>query len=93
VRYDNGLPMKSNRFGAMERGEVDMIVDEAVRGWINTAAGAGMRVLPFEDPMLTKLEALGLRRAVQAAIVEALSDDPDIVRALGELVDAVLPRS
>jgi TRAP-type uncharacterized transport system substrate-binding protein len=64
VRYDDGLPMKSNRFGAMERGEVDMIVDEAVRGWINTAAGAGMRVLPFEETMLKQLEALGLRRAV-----------------------------
>jgi NMT1-like family len=64
VRYDDGLPMKSNRFGAMESGEVDMIVDEAVRGWINTAAGAGMRVLPCEESMLTQLEALGLRRAV-----------------------------
>jgi NMT1-like family len=30
VRYDDGLPMKSNRFGAMQRGEVDMIVDEAM---------------------------------------------------------------
>lgn len=36
-------------------------------------------------------EGLGLRRAVQAAVVEALSDDRDVVRALGELVDAVLP--
>ncbi|KKW66429.1 CbbQ/NirQ/NorQ/GpvN family protein [Mycolicibacterium elephantis] len=36
-------------------------------------------------------EGLGLRRAVQAAVVEALSDDPDVIRALGELVDAVLP--
>ena len=33
-----------------------------------------------------------MRRAVQSAIVQALSDDPDIVRALGELVDAILPR-
>jgi nitric oxide reductase NorQ protein len=38
-------------------------------------------------------EGLSLRRAVQSAIVEALSDDHDIVRALGELVDAVLPRT
>jgi nitric oxide reductase NorQ protein len=37
-------------------------------------------------------EGLGLRRAVQSAIVEALSDDPDVVRALAELVDALLPR-
>jgi nitric oxide reductase NorQ protein len=37
-------------------------------------------------------EGLSLRRAVQAAIVEALSDDRDVVRALAELVDAHLPR-
>jgi nitric oxide reductase NorQ protein len=37
-------------------------------------------------------EGLSLRSAVQSAIVQILSDDPDVVRALGELVDAVLPR-
>jgi nitric oxide reductase NorQ protein len=37
-------------------------------------------------------EGLSLRSAVQSAIVQGLSDDADIVRALGELVDAVLPR-
>jgi len=37
-------------------------------------------------------EGLSLRRAAQSAIVQALSDDPDVVRALGELVDAILPR-
>ncbi|WP_232007320.1 CbbQ/NirQ/NorQ/GpvN family protein [Mycobacterium intermedium] len=36
-------------------------------------------------------EGLTLRTAVQAAIVRALSDDREIVRALGELADAVLP--
>ncbi len=36
-------------------------------------------------------EGLNLRSAVQAAMVQVLSDDADIVRALGELVDAVLP--
>ncbi|MCB9440174.1 MAG: CbbQ/NirQ/NorQ/GpvN family protein [Mycolicibacterium sp.] len=36
-------------------------------------------------------EGLGLRRAIQAGVVEALSDDADVIRALGELVDAVLP--
>jgi TRAP-type uncharacterized transport system substrate-binding protein len=64
VRYDEGLPMKSNRFGAMQNGDVDMIVDEAVRGWINAAAEAGMRVLPMEEPMLAKLENIGFRRAL-----------------------------
>jgi TRAP-type uncharacterized transport system substrate-binding protein len=64
VRYDDGLPSKNNRFGAMQRGEVDMIIDEAVRGWVNSAVEAGMRVLSLDEPMLAKLEALGLRRAV-----------------------------
>lgn len=36
-------------------------------------------------------EGLGLRSAVQSAVVRVLSDDPDVVRALGELADAVLP--
>ncbi|MGV0783752.1 AAA family ATPase [Mycolicibacterium sp. XJ775] len=35
-------------------------------------------------------EGLNLRDAVQSAVVEVLSDDPDIIRSLGELVDAVL---
>lgn len=38
-------------------------------------------------------EGLPLRSAVQSAIVRALSDDADVIRALGELVDAVLPRT
>jgi nitric oxide reductase NorQ protein len=38
-------------------------------------------------------EGLGLRSAVESAIVQVLSDDKDVVRALGELVDAVLPRA
>jgi len=38
-------------------------------------------------------EGLSLRRAVQAAVVEALSDDADVVYALGELADAILPRT
>ncbi|MET0716587.1 MAG: CbbQ/NirQ/NorQ/GpvN family protein [Mycetocola sp.] len=36
-------------------------------------------------------EGLSLRTAVQAAVVQILSDDDDVVRALGELVDALLP--
>ena len=36
-------------------------------------------------------EGLNLRSAVRSAIVRVLSDDADVERALGELVDAVLP--
>jgi nitric oxide reductase NorQ protein len=38
-------------------------------------------------------EGLSLRSAVRSAIVEALTDDPDVVRALGELADAVMLRT
>ena len=38
-------------------------------------------------------EGLSLRSAVQAAMVQVLSDDGDLVRALGELVDATLPQT
>ena len=38
-------------------------------------------------------EGLSLRSAVQSAIIRILSDDADVVRALGELVDAVLPQT
>jgi nitric oxide reductase NorQ protein len=38
-------------------------------------------------------EGLNLRSAVQSAIVRVLSDDADVVRALGELVDALLPQT
>jgi nitric oxide reductase NorQ protein len=38
-------------------------------------------------------EGLSLRTAVQSAVVQTLSDDADVIRALGELVDAVLPRT
>ena len=64
VRYDNSLPQNGTRLGAVARGEVDMVIDEAVRGWVNSAVGDGMRVLPLDESMLTKLEALGFRRAV-----------------------------
>jgi len=76
ARYDNGLPQNENRLGAVARGEVDMVVDEAVRGWINSAAGNGMRVLPLDETMLIKLEAIGLRRAViPKARYPKLADD------------------
>jgi nitric oxide reductase NorQ protein len=38
-------------------------------------------------------EGLSLRSAVESAVVQVLTDDPDVVRALGELVDAILPRT
>ncbi|MDF3340574.1 CbbQ/NirQ/NorQ/GpvN family protein [Mycolicibacterium septicum] len=59
----------------------------------------GLRGSPLREASSTRMlilageliaEGLPLRSAVQAAIVRALSDDPDIVRALGELAEGVL---
>lgn len=51
--------------------------------------GASTRMLILAGGLVA--EGLGLRSAVQAAIVQVLSDDTDVIRALGELADAVLP--
>jgi TRAP-type uncharacterized transport system substrate-binding protein len=64
VRYDAGLPRGSNRLGAVARGEVDMIIDEAVHSWLNIALESEMRVLPLDESMLAQLETLGFHRAV-----------------------------
>ena len=75
---------------------------ETARALVNV--GAAIRKLqgvPLQEVASTRLlitagelvaEGLSLRSAVESAIVQALSDDPDIVRSLGELVDAILPR-
>ncbi len=38
-------------------------------------------------------EGLNLRSAVHAAVVQVLSDDDDVIRALDELVNTVLPQT
>ena len=64
VRYDPGLPNSPTRLGAVQRGEVDMLIDEAVRSWVDRALESDMRILPFDEPLLEQLEGLGFRRAV-----------------------------
>ncbi|MGV0794254.1 AAA family ATPase [Mycolicibacterium sp. XJ1819] len=67
-------------------------VGQAIRGIDGSPLGevSSTRMLVLAGGLAA--EGLDLRRAVQAAVVEALSDDRDVIRALGELVDAVLPR-
>jgi TRAP-type uncharacterized transport system substrate-binding protein len=64
VRYDPGLPKSPTRLGAVQRGEIDAVFDEAVRNWMDIALESGMRVLPLDEPLLEELEGLGFRRAV-----------------------------
>ena len=64
VRYDEGLPKVPARLGAVERGEIDAIFDEAVQNWLNLALDLKMRVLPLEESLLERLEQTGFRRGV-----------------------------
>ena len=56
LRYDPRLPNSPTRLGAVQRGEADMIIDEAVRSWVDPAIKSDMRILPFDEPLLEHLE-------------------------------------
>jgi TRAP-type uncharacterized transport system substrate-binding protein len=62
VRYDEEFPDGPNRIGAVERGEVNALWDEAMPMFANRALELGMRFLPIDEPELQKLEAMGLTR-------------------------------
>jgi TRAP-type uncharacterized transport system substrate-binding protein len=62
VRYDEEFPNGPHRMGAMERGEIDAIFDEALNMWARRGLEIGMRFLPIDEPQLGELERVGLRR-------------------------------
>lgn len=64
VHYDEGLPRSPNRMGAVRKGKIDAIFDEAVGAWANMALDLGMRFLPLEEPLVRSLEKLGFRRSL-----------------------------
>ena len=80
IRYDVGLPKSPNRLGAVQRGEVHMIIDEAVGSWVDTALESKMVILPFDEPLLERLEGLGFRRAIisKARYTELKEDVPTL---------------
>jgi len=63
VRYDPAMPDRPTRIGAVGRGEIDAIFDEALDSWADMALDLGMRFLPLEEPILQSLEETGFRRA------------------------------
>jgi TRAP-type uncharacterized transport system substrate-binding protein len=63
VLYDEGMPNGPNRLGAVERGEIDAVWDEALPRFAAKAIKMGMRFLPVDEPQLQSLEADGLMRA------------------------------
>lgn len=66
VRYDPGLPNVDGRIGAVARGEVDALFDEAVGVWVNPALDLDMRMLTLDEPVARQLEAFGWRRSVMS---------------------------
>jgi TRAP-type uncharacterized transport system substrate-binding protein len=64
VRYDAGMAYGNNRIGAVHRDEIHAIFDEGASTWGNMALDLGMRFLPLQDPLLERVEAAGLRRAI-----------------------------
>ncbi len=62
VLYNNGLPYVDERLGAVERGEIDAVWDEALPLWAPRAIKMGMRFLAVDEPELKALESDGLKR-------------------------------
>ena len=63
VVYTEGLPQGPDRLGAVERGELDAVWDEALPLWAPQALKLGMRFLAVDEPELKSLEDDGLMRA------------------------------
>ena len=63
VLYTEGLPMGSDRLGAVKRGELDAVWDEALPLWAPQALDMDMRFMAIDEPQLKSLEDDGLMRA------------------------------
>jgi len=64
ILYDAFIPQAAERLGAIERGEIDAVFDEAINRWIYKALDHGIRPLSLDGPLLAKLEEIGFRRGV-----------------------------
>jgi TRAP-type uncharacterized transport system substrate-binding protein len=60
----NGPPMDRRRLAGLEDGSIDVVFDEGIRGWLPTALRHDLKVLPLEPEIVTRLEAIGWRRAI-----------------------------
>jgi TRAP-type uncharacterized transport system substrate-binding protein len=63
VVYTEGMPHGPDRLGAVERGELDAVWDEALPLFAPQSIQLGMRFLAIDEPELKALEADGLMRA------------------------------
>ena len=63
VVYTEGMPNGPDRLGAVARGELDAVWDEALPRFAAEAIKLGMKFLPVDELQLKALEADGLMRA------------------------------
>jgi TRAP-type uncharacterized transport system substrate-binding protein len=61
--YTEGMPHGPDRLGAVKRGELDAVWDEALPLFAPQSIEMGMRFLAVDEPQLKALEADGLMRA------------------------------
>ena len=59
-----GGPGEGARLAGLRDGTVDMVFDEGIRPWLNTALAAGLVPLDLEPEAFTHLNALGWRKMV-----------------------------
>jgi TRAP-type uncharacterized transport system substrate-binding protein len=64
LRYTPGLPTAPGRLSAVESGELNAVIDEGFHNYTPKALQLGMRYLSIDEPHLTELEKLGLRRQI-----------------------------
>jgi TRAP-type uncharacterized transport system substrate-binding protein len=62
VVYTEGMPYGPDRLGAVKRGELDAVWDEALPLYAPQAIELGMRFLAIDEPQLKSLEGDGLMR-------------------------------
>lgn len=61
--YTEGMPYREDRLGAVRRGELDAVWDEALPLFAPQAIEMGMRFLAVDEPQLKTLEDDGIMRA------------------------------
>lgn len=73
LRQQQGYP---SDVGQVVRGEVDAVFDEGASNWVPAALDAGLRILPVEGTLATRLAEMGFRISpVQKAEYPQLSAD------------------
>ena len=85
--YQTGIPHQPPRSEAIAAGEVDVIVDEGIYNWAETASGLGFHFLPLEGATLAHLQAMGHRAgALRASRYPSLSQDVATIDFSGFLI-------